>query len=216
MKKLYFRASLDINDYYKHNVKRSDNLAVFRYGADWSSLVQPWLMGLVDASDKRLANGKQPIELEITVKAHYDDRSVEANALMWVIYDVKCEILNHEMQNIRNRITPMELYTQDMKDYAPHHVKIVPQEFVSAIIAYAELGEGDIKGHLESKFINADGTVTITIIESSSFWDSVFFATFIEYQLAELQEMGRTRFNDGFVKGLIDDFNEKIKKEGKK
>ena len=215
MKKLYFRASLDITAYQRHAVRRSENLVIVKYADDWASIVQTWLRECVDANDRRIASGKQPCELEITIKAHYDDRTVKSNALMWVIYDLQAQILNREGKYIRNPITPMELYKQDMEWYAPVHTKTVDNEFVAAVIAFAEQGEGELRGHLVSKIVDDLAQSTkLTFRETSSFWDTATFATFIEYKLAELETMGRDRWNDGEVKGLIDDFMNKIKTPG--
>ena len=216
MKKLYFRASLDITAYQRHNVKRSENLVITKYADDWAPIVQAWLRECVDANDRRIANGKQPAELEISIKAHYDDRTVKANALMWVIYDLQAQILNREGQYIRNPIKPMELYKQDMEGYAPTHEKSCDTIDAAAIIAFAESGECEYRGHLinrEDEKIDTDCFIThLTFRETSSFWDTATFATFIEYKLAELETMGRDRWNDGTVKGLVDDFMDKIKK----
>lgn len=215
MKELYFRASLDITAYQRHNVLRSENLVIVKYEDDWASIIQPWLRECVDANDRRIANGKQPCELEVTIKAHYDDRTVKANALMWKIYDLQAQILNREGQFIRNPIKPMELYKQDMEGYAPVHEKICDTIDAPAIIAFAESGECEYRGHLigrEDTQDEVDRDISIlTFRETSSFWDSATFATFIEYKLAELETMGKDRWNDGEVKALIDDFKAKIK-----
>lgn len=215
MKKLYFRAALDITAYQRHEVKRSENLVITKYADDWAPIVQGWLRECVDANDRRVAKGKAPAELEITIKAHYNDRSVEANALMWVIYDLQAQILNREGQYIRNPIKPMELYKQDMEGYAPVHEKICDTTDAPAIIAFAESGECEYRGHLIGRE-DADCSLTkLTFRETSSFWDTATFATFIEYKLAELETMGRDRFSDGVVKGLIDDFMKNIKESNK-
>ena len=47
---------------------------------------------------------------------------------------------------------------------------------------------------------------TGTFRETSSFWDTAQFTTFLEYKINELEQMGLDRWNDGEVKALIDDF----------
>lgn len=220
MKKLYFRASLDITAYQRHEVKRSENLVITKYSDDWAPIVQAWLRECVDANDRRIANGKSCCELEITIKAHYDDRTVKANSLMWVIYDLQAQILNREGQYIRNPIKPMELYKQDMEGYAPTHEKVCDSIDAAAIIAFAESGECEYRGHLIGRasvggYDLTNEKVKLTFRETSSFWDTATFATFIEYKLAELETMGRDRWNDGTVKGLIDDFMKNIKEKEK-
>jgi len=196
-------------------VKRSENLVITKYADDWAPIVQTWLRECVDANDRRIANGKQACELEITIKAHYDDRTVKANALMWVIYDLQAQILNREGQYIRNPIKPMELYKQDMEGYAPVHEKTCMTIDAPAVIAFAESGDCEYKGHLINREELPDGMIRLTFRETSSFWDTATFATFIEYKLAELETMGRDRWNDGTVKGLIDDFMKNLKEKEK-
>ena len=220
MKKLYFRASLDITAYQRHEVKRSENLVIVKYADDWAQIVQSWLRECVDANDRRIANGKQSCELEISIKAHYDDRTVKANALMWVIYDLQAQILNREGKYIRNPITPMELYNQDMEGYAPVHQKTCMKVDAPAVIAFAESGECEYRGHFISQSSHGgydlcNEMVDLTFRETSSFWDTATFATFIEYKLAELETMGRDRWNDGEAKGMIDDFMKNIKEKEK-
>jgi hypothetical protein len=217
MKKLYFRASLNIDDYAKHDIKRSDNLFAVHFEKDWAQIVQTWQRECVDANDRRIANGKNCCELEITVKTHFNDRTIKANALMWVIYDLQCEILNREGKYIQHPIKPIELYNQDMEGYAPVHKHMCSKSEEWACISFAESGDEkcDYPGHFVSRTYTDDEKVLLTFRETSSFWDSVAFATFIEYKLAELETMGRDRWNDGVVKGLIDDFMKNIKEKGK-
>ena len=214
MKKLFFRASLGIKPYQEHGIMRSENLALFKYGNDWADIVQTWLRNCVDENDKRVLAGKQPCELEISIKPRFKDRSVEANALMWVIYDLQAKIINREGGFV-DKVTPLELYNTDMLDYAELHMKVCNANDEEAIIAYAEAGDCEYRGHFVESVHDDDGFATLTFRETSSFWDTSQFTTFLEYKINELEQMGLDRWNDGEVKALIDDFKNGLK-DGKK
>jgi hypothetical protein len=215
MKKLFFRGNVSIEDYRRFVSTNSHGLAenvfIARYELGYKQIFREWLRNTFAVNDKRVAKGKEPVELEITIKAHYDDRTVSENALLWILYTNLCEILNHE--NPRLRVTPQQLYDKDMEDYAPIHEIDVPENLVSAFILVAEMGEDNIKGHLIKKIDNGDGTWHLVFQESSSFWDIVRFSDLIKAKIDELEDMGRTRMNDGFVRAIIDDFHAHMKEK---
>lgn len=213
MKKLYFRASLNIDDYYTKNIMQKDNMFLCRYTDDWKKIVQLWLRNCTDVNDRRIANGKEPCELEISIKSVYNSRTLKENALMWKIYDMQADILNREGQFVKNRITVQELYDQDMEGYAPIHTKTCLKEDRSAIIAFAEQGDCEYRGHLASEIELNDRIVNLSFRETSSFWDTAKFSEFLEYKINELEQMGVDRWNDGEVKALIDDFKSHLTKE---
>jgi hypothetical protein len=213
MKKLFFRGTVSLADYRRFVSTNPNGLAenvfIARYELGYKHIFREWLKNTFDVNDKRVAKGKEPVELEITIKAFYDDRTVSENALLWKLYTNLCEILNHE--NPRLRVTAQELYDKDMKDYAPIHEIDVPENLVSAFILVAEMGEDNIKGHLVKKIDNGDKTWHLVFQESSSFWDTVRFSDLIKAKIDELEDMGRTRLNDGFVRAIIDDFHAHMK-----
>ena len=213
MKKLFFRGTVDLEDYRRFvstNKKGlAENVFIGRYDLGYKNIFRAWLQKTFEANDKRVAKGKQPVELEITIKAHYDDRTVKENALLWKIYTNIADILNHE--NPRLRVTPQDLYDKDMEDYAYYHEIDVPNHLVSAFILVAEMGEDEIKGHLVKRIDNGDETMHLVFQETSSFWDTVRFSELIKAKIDELEEMGRTRWNDGFTKAILDDFHVHMK-----
>lgn len=214
MKKLFFRGTVDLNDYRRFVSTNSNGLAenvfIARYELGFKNIFRDWLRNTFDVNDKRIAKGKESVELEITVKAYYDDRTVSENNMLWKLYTLIAEILNHE--NPKAKITPQELYDKDMEDWAIIHEIDCPTNLVSAYIIVAEMGEDEIKGHLVQKIDNGDGTWHLVFKESSSFFDTIRFSDLIKEKIDELEEMGRTRWNDGFVKALIDDFHKHMEK----
>lgn len=215
MKKLYFRATLDIQDYYKKNIMSGDNLFLCRYSDDWKKIILPYLRYITDINDKRVNDNKNPCVIEITIKPRLDDRTLKENALMWKIYEIQADILNREAQDVKNPVTIQELYDEDMKGYAPVHTKICAVNDEQAIIAFAEQGDCEYRGHLIDSVHDDDGYATIRFRETSSFWDTAKFSEFLEYKINELEQMGQERWNNGEVKALIDDFKAHLK-EGEK
>lgn len=209
MKKLFFRGTVDLNDYRRFVSTNSNGLAenvfIARYELGFKNIFRKWLRNTFDVNDKRISKGKEPAELEITVKAYYDDRTVSENNMLWKLYSLISEILNHE--NPKAKVTPQELYDKDMEDWATFHEIDCPANLVSAYIIVAEMGEDEIKGHLVQKIDNGDGTWHLVFKESSSFFDTIRFSDLIKEKIDELEEMGRTRWNDGFVRAIIDDFH---------
>ena len=214
MKKLLFRCTINLDDYRRfvstNPLKQAENVFIARYDLGYKTVFREWLQQAFNANEKRLSKGNEPMVLEIEIKSHADDRTVSANNLLWKILTLQADILNHEANSVK-MITPQELYDTDMADYAPVHTITVPKNLASAYCIVAESGEDAIKGHLKERTDNLDDTVDLTFIETSSFWDTVKFADFLQIKLDELEEMGRTRYNDGYVKSLIDDFNTKLK-----
>jgi len=213
MKKLFFRGTVSLEDYRRFVSTNpqglAENVFIARYDLGYKQIFREWLRNTFDVNDKRIAKGKEPVELEITVKAYYDDRTVLENALLWKLYTNIAEIMNHESKG--PFVTPQNLYDLDMEDYAPIHEIDVPDNLVSAFILVADMGEDNIKGHLVKKIDNGDGTHHLVFRETSSFWDTVRFSYLIKAKIDELEDMGRTRWNDGFVKAIIDDFHAHIK-----
>jgi len=217
VKKLFFRGTVDIADYRRFVSTNSQGLAenvfIARYDIGYKQIFREWLRNTFDVNDKRVSKGKEPCELEITIKAYYDDRTVSENALLWKLYTNLCDILKHE--NPRLHLTPQDLYDKDMEDYAPIHEIDVPDNLVSAFILVADMGDDKIKGHVIKNIDNGDGTHHLVFLESSSFWDTVKFSDLIKAKIDELEDMGRTRWNDGYVKAIIDDFHTHMKDKGK-
>lgn len=206
MKKLFFRATLDYNDYIEHSISGTDPLVLFRYPLEWRPIVREWLRATVDANNNRIAAGKQPCFLEITVQPRLQDRTVKMNNLMWKIYEIQTTILNREQKKVQGPITSQELYDLDMQDYAPIHCKTCHESEADAVKAYAESGEPEYRGHFIGEVPQTNGLTALQFRETSSFWDIKKMSDFLDQKIDELETMGRDRWNDGEVRALIEDF----------
>lgn len=211
MAKLRFQASLNADEYRKRGVLRYDDLVILKHDQIDRERIRSELYKLIAKNEERLAKGDDAVLLDVVIDIHYSHRSIKSNNLLWLIYTKQAEILNREAKQV-HRITPKELYDVDMVDYAPVHVKKVLAEFVPAIIAFAENDpDCEFKGHLVSRSGNHDGYIELTFRETSSFWDTMAMTGFIEAKIAELEQMGRDRYNDGDVQKIVTDFQTMMK-----
>ena len=218
MKKLFFRSTLSLDDYRRFKESSPtglpENVFITRYDIDYRQLFREWLQSAFDTNAKRLEKGKQPLILEVSVKAHYDDRSIKANNLLWKALT----ILATAMSKDGTRVSPQELYDIDMKDFAPLYERTFPNEYIQAMCIMAESGEdetGNVIGHVREVRDNGDGTSTMVLQKTSSYFNAEEFARYLECKLYELEEMGKSRYTDSETKALIDDFHEHLKR-GKK
>lgn len=207
MAKLRFQGFLLKEEYTKRNVLRSDDLVIIKHDRSDRERIQKELYSIIAKNDERVARGGEPIELDIVISVKYAHRSVKANNLMWLIYDIQADILNKEAKAVK-KITRDELYRNDMNDYAPVNEKVVMKEFASAIIAFAEHDpDCEFRGHLIDKQDVGDDMVRLRFHQTSSFWNTAEMASFIDAKLIELEQMGRDRYGDGDVQQIIRDFN---------
>lgn len=218
MKKLFFRSTLSLDDYRRFKESSPtglpENVFITRYDIDYRQLFREWLQSAFETNKKRLEKGKQPLILEVSVKAHYDDRSIKANNLLWKALT----ILSTAMSKDGTRVSPQELYDIDMKDFAPLYERTFPTEYIQAMCIMAESGEdetGTVIGHVRKVRDNGDGTSTLVLQKTSSYFNTDEFARYLECKLYELEEMGKSRYTDSEVKGLIEDFHKHLK-DGKK
>jgi hypothetical protein len=211
MKKLFFRGSIEYQDYIDHDVTGSDDLVILRYPADWRPVVRQWLRSTVDTNAARAADGKQPCMLEVTIKPRLQDRTVKMNALMWKLYEIQCDIINRERRRVGGDVTPRELYEIDMTDYGTMHYKTCHASEKPAVVAFAESGEPEYRGHLVTEVEQGNGLVCLGFRETSSFWDISKMSDFLDAKILETEDMGRDRWCDGEVKAMIEDLHKNRK-----
>lgn len=208
----FFRSTIDINDFarFKGTSAITENVMISRYDLSYRNIVREFLAGFFAGQNKRIESGKNPYILEVSLKIIGDSRTLDQNAMLWKLYTIIANILNHD--DPRALATPSDLYNADMIDYAPVHSVTCLTELVKAYTILAESGEEALRGHLVEDVDNLDGAHTLTFRETTSFWDTVRLADLITAKIADLEDMGKTRYNDGYVKAIIDDFHAMQKK----
>ena len=79
-----------------------------------------------DLSEDAFEQSLRPID--ITFDIHYKKRSLDANALMWSLYEIEANEMNGHRKSA-DMETAMHIYEQDMKTFAPQiEVRVTPDK----------------------------------------------------------------------------------------
>jgi len=77
------------------------------------------------------SHGRTP-EMDIEITAHYRDGNQKQKALAWVLYEIMADVQNGgQVGSLSQMITPMQLYRQNLRDWAqafPADVLYIPRE----------------------------------------------------------------------------------------
>ena len=197
--KLRFAATFDPNEYRKRGILQRDCLVILKHAAEDRERVQKELYKLVAKNDEAVSRGKDLIDLDVIVDIAYRKRSADANRLMWALYTIIADALNRE-QGTRNRVTPEELYEQDMIDWAPRH-RFVCEE---ASLEFFKIVLQEEKGKIK-KIETEKGVCSIEVWQTSSFWNTKQMAEHIDRLLNTLEQMGIIRENSGDLDRIMRD-----------
>src|SRR5574344_822233 len=164
--KLRFSATFDPNEYRKRGILQRDGLVILKHAAEDRERVQRELYKIVAKNDEAILRGKDIIGLDVIIDIAYRKRSADANRLMWALYTIIADALNRE-QGTRNRITPEELYEQDMVDWAPRHRFVCEEPSLEFFKIVLQEEKGKIKKKKKKK-----GICSIEVWQTSSFWNT--------------------------------------------
>jgi hypothetical protein len=127
--------------------------------------------------------GDDLIDLDCTLEVHYGRRNKEQNALMWSLYTVIANEMNGDLPGpLQQMVMPEELYDADMKTIAPTliievattDVEMVSREWVVRRV----------------ETIPDTGRSMVTIVRTSSNWNTVEMAKHIEGLFMRIAFMG--------------------------
>lgn len=197
--RLRFSASFDPNEYRKRGILQRDCLVILKHAAEDRERVQRELYKIVAKNDEAISRGKDLIDLDVIIDIAYRKRSVDANRLMWALYTIIADALNRE-QGTRNRITPEELYEQDMVDWAPRHRFVCEEPSLEFFKIVLQEEKGKIK-----KIETEKGICSIEVWQTSSFWNTKQMAEHIDRLLNTLEQMGIIRENSGDLDRIMKD-----------
>ena len=197
--KLRFQATLDIDEYRKRGVMRSDDLVILKNDPAGRERIQKELYKIAAKNDTEKEAGRDLVKIDVVMDIAYRKRSPEANRLMWMLYTILAEKLSRE-NGTRNRITPEELYEQDMIDWAPRHRFVCDEKSIE----YFRIVLQEEKGRIKSVETN-DGTCSIEVWQTSSFWNTKQMADHIDRLLNTLEQMGIIRENSGDLDRIMRD-----------
>lgn len=117
---------------------------------------------------------KQMRELSVTIEYHYRKRSLDANALMWALYEIEAHEMNAGLGDgiKEHMITPEKIYEDDLTAFAPTVTVEINREYFDAF-------EREHKRIKHVKSID-DTKLIVTYIVSSSQWDTKQMHEWIE------------------------------------
>lgn len=197
--KLRFAATFDPNEYRKRGILQRDCLVILKHADEDRERVQKELYKIVAKNDEAISRGKDLIDLDVIIDIAYRKRSADANRLMWALYTIIADALNRE-QGTRNRITPEELYEQDMVDWAPRHRFVCEEPSLEFFKIVLQEEKGKIK-----KIETEKGICSIEVWQTSSFWNTKQMAEHIDRLLNTLEQMGIIRENSGDLDRIMRD-----------
>lgn len=197
--RLRFSATFDPNEYRKRGILQRDCLVILKHAAEDRERVQKELYKIVAKNDEAISRGKDIIGLDVIIDIAYRKRSADANRLMWALYTIIADALNRE-QGTRNRITPEELYEQDMVDWAPRHRFVCEEPSLEFFKIVLQEEKGKIK-----KIETEKGICSIEVWQTSSFWNTKQMAEHIDRLLNTLEQMGIIRENSGDLDRIMKD-----------
>lgn len=204
--KLRFRSVLATDAYKAHGIIGKENLIVLRH--EESDTKRIW-KELFKINEKTKASGND-IELDVVVNIYYKPRSLQANKLMWALYNILAFIMNRENKTRDKPYTAQELHDEDMINFAPRRVVFCSEGDESYFREILENERGEIT---ERKVV--DGLVYFTLMETTRYWNNKQMSDHIERLFNTLVDMHVTKESDGDVKAVFDDF-ENWKKKGAK
>jgi len=175
--RLRFPATFDLKDYQRLNVTKSDDLLILKYPEVYRDKIRVEMRKIVEKNAKNEANGKEPVELDVSIDIHYQKRSTTFNSWMWAVHTLEANILNGKRsawtddQRLKwretNAITPEMIHESDMIEFAPIARIDVEPDNVPFLCKVLE----EESGRVISREHNGAGKVTITIRQTSSYWD---------------------------------------------
>jgi hypothetical protein len=197
--KLRFNAHFDVSEYRKRNVMQSECLVILKHDIKEMDRIRNALYQIVERNDKAIASGKEPLDLDVIIEVVNKKRSQEANRLMWLLYGIIADVLNRE-HGTRERITPEELYEQDMESWAPRHIFTCPEKSLEFFKILLGKDYGKVK-NVEDH----GGVFSIEVWQTSSYWDTKQMSEHIDRLLNTLEQMGIIRENSGDLDRIMRD-----------
>ena len=140
---LKFPATFNVKDYLDHNITKADDLLCIRYDSAYRDKIRAEMRKINEKNGKNIADGKEPVQLDVTVDIHYKKRSLDQNAWMWKAHEIEANIVNGrksawtDSQKVKWRVaetvTPEMIHESYMEQYAPRGSIEVEPGFVSAV-----------------------------------------------------------------------------------
>ena len=198
--KLRFTSFIDINEYRRREIYKNENIVLLSHKSADRPRILKELEKIFDLTERNVLQGKDPIMLDVTIDIQYRPRSIDANNLMWALYTVIAEVMNRELRSMK-KITPQELYDEDMKDIAPRRRIMCSRDDEQYFIEVLQSDFGGVKSRTE-----LSGNIVLEAWETSSRWNTKQMSEHIERLIATLEDMGVTTAGNGDVNAIFNDY----------
>jgi len=220
--RLRFPAQFDLKDYQRLNITKSDDLLILKYPEVYRDKIRVEMRKIVEKNAKNEANGKEPVELDVSIDIHYQKRSTTFNSWMWAVHTLEANILNAKRsawtddQRLRwretNAITPEMIHESDMVEFAPIARIDVEPDNVPFLCKVLE----EESGRVINREPNGAGKVTITIRQTSSYWDVRRAAEYGDILKNRLLSYGISLDDSVDYRNIVADFDTWKKEEASK
>jgi hypothetical protein len=223
--RLHFLGSFDVADYQRLGVTKSDDLLILRYPELYRDKIRAEMRKIVDKNAKNLANGKEPVELDVSIDIHYVKRSVDQNSWLWMAHTLEANIVNGhksawtDEQKVKWReaggVTPEMIHDDYMDLYAPRGYIEVEPGFVDAVRKMLEETMGKVRAET---WLPEKQKMQFEVWKTSSYMNVAEFCQLAEKVETQLLSYGIDLNTGADYKNLLADFDtwkrEAEKKEG--
>lgn len=195
--RLNFPATLDVKDYNDHNITKFDDLFCIRYDSAYRDKIRAELRKITEKNAKNLNDGKEPVQLDVTVDIHYKKRSLDQNAWLWRAHEIEANIVNGrksawtDSQKIRWRvaesITPEMIHDLYMEQYARRGYIEVEPGFVDAVRKMVNESMGRV---MKEEWLPDKQKMQFEIWRTSSYMDVREFCELADHVVENLLAYG--------------------------
>ncbi len=210
----HFLGSFDVADYLRLGVTKSDDLLILRYPELYRNKIRTEMRKIVEKNATNKANGKEPVELDVSIDIHYVKRSVDQNSWLWAAHTLEANIVNGhksawtDEQKVKWResgsVTPEMIHDEYMSLYAPRGYIDVEPGFVLAVRSMVNETMGRV---IEEVWIPEIKKMRFTILKTSSYMNVAEFCQLAEKVEAQLLSYGIDLNTGADYKNLLSDFD---------
>jgi len=211
-----------VSDYQRLGVTKSDNLLILRYPELYRDKIRAEMRKIVEKNAKNLANGKEPVEIEVNLDIHYAKRSLDQNAWLWAAHTLEANIINGhrsawtDRQKVQWReagtVTPEMIHEDYMEQFAPRGFIDVEPGFVSAVRSMVNETMGRV---IEETWQPDIQRMRFVILKTSSYMNVAEFCQLAEKVKESLLAYGIDLDSAADYKNLMTDLDT-LKREAEK
>ena len=206
---LKFTAIFDVEDYKTHNVTKKDDILLLHYAETAREKVRRELHKIVKKNEENLMKGRPPVEIDVNMDIHYQKRSLDQNAWLWLAHTLEAAIVNNKrlsgesiQWNTPDEVTPQMIHDDYLERYAPRATVFVD----AGNVDYLRKALTETAGRIMKETWHSDTQkMEMEIWKTSSYFNVREFCEFAEHIEDSLISYGVTLDNSVDFKLLIED-----------